>query len=138
MRKKSVQQKSINGKEKVSRLFTWKLINFIRLSLRGKQYRKCAVSVISIEISLSVWLIASQLFCYFLGKGSELRKSVCRKSKRTSKIWNGSERRTVSIKRIRTLKDQNDDNYLWSSTYGYQGLWGVMLGSVRLGLVRIG
>jgi hypothetical protein len=37
---------------------------------------------------------------------------------------------------IRTLKDQNDNNYLWSSTYGYQGLWGVRLGSVRLGLVR--
>jgi hypothetical protein len=44
----------------------------------------------------------------------------------------------VSIKRIRTSKDQNDDNYLWHSTYGYQGLWGVGLGSVRLGLDRIG
>jgi hypothetical protein len=44
----------------------------------------------------------------------------------------------VSIKVIRTLKDQNDDNYQWRSTYGYQGLWGGRLGSVRLGMVRIG
>jgi hypothetical protein len=27
---------------------------------------------------------------------------------------------------------------LWCSTYGYQGLWGVRLGSVRLGYVRLG
>ncbi len=39
----------------------------------------------------------------------------------------------VSIKRIRMLKDQNNNNYLWCITYGYQGLWGVRLGSVRLG-----
>ncbi len=39
---------------------------------------------------------------------------------------------------IRTSKDQNDDNYLWRSTYGYQGLRGVRLGSVRLGSVRLG
>ncbi len=26
---------------------------------------------------------------------------------------------------------------LWCSTYGYQGLWGVRLGSVRLGQVRL-
>ncbi len=54
--------------------------------------------------------------------------------KRTSKIRTSK----VSIKVIRMSKDQNDDNYLWRSTYGYQGLWGVRLGSVRLGLVRTG
>jgi hypothetical protein len=42
-----------------------------------------------------------------------------------------------NLKRIRTLKDQNDDNYLWRSTYGYQGLWGVRLGWVRLGYITL-
>ncbi len=44
----------------------------------------------------------------------------------------------VSIKVIRRSKDQNDNNYLWHITYGYQGLWGVRLGSVRFGQVRLG
>jgi hypothetical protein len=68
------------------------------------------------------------------------RTTKIRTLKVKKKIENLKMNRTskVSIKRIRTLKDQNDDNYLWRSTYGYQGLWGVRLGSVRLGLVRIG
>ncbi len=36
----------------------------------------------------------------------------------------------VSIKRIRTLKDQNNNNYLWRITYGYQGLWGLGWGQL--------
>ncbi len=39
---------------------------------------------------------------------------------------------TYGIKKIRTLKIKNI-NYLWRITYGYQGLWGVRLGSIRLG-----
>ncbi len=38
----------------------------------------------------------------------------------------------MASKKIRTLKIENI-NYLWRITYGYQGLWGVRLGSVRLG-----
>ncbi len=75
------------------------------------------------------------------GKGSERRKSLHRKSKkehRKSKITSKIRTSKVSIKRIRTSKDQNDDNYLWRSTYGYQGLCGVRLGTVWLGLVMIG
>ena len=37
-----------------------------------------------------------------------------------------------SIKVIRTSKIKNI-NYLWRITYGYQGLWGLRLGSIRLG-----
>ncbi len=37
-----------------------------------------------------------------------------------------------SIKVIRMSKIENI-NYLWRITYGYQSLWGVRLGSVRLG-----
>ena len=37
-----------------------------------------------------------------------------------------------SIKVIRTSKIKNI-NYLWRITYGYQGLWGFRLGSIRLG-----
>ena len=79
--------------------------------------------------------------CFVRGKGQnvenhfiECQKKNIESQKRTSKIRTSK----VSIKRIRTSKDQNDDNYLWRSTYGYQGLWGVRLGSVWLGLVRIG
>ncbi len=66
------------------------------------------------------------------GKGSECRKLLHRKSKKEhqkSKITSKIRTSKVSIKRIRTSKDQNNDNYLWRSTYGYQGLWGVRLGS---------
>ena len=38
----------------------------------------------------------------------------------------------MASKKIRTSKIENI-NYLWRITYGYQGLWGVRLGSVRLG-----
>ncbi len=38
----------------------------------------------------------------------------------------------MASKKIRTLKN------LWRITYGYQGLWGVRLGSVRLGQVWLG
>jgi len=38
----------------------------------------------------------------------------------------------ISIKVIRMLKIKNI-NYLWRITYGYQGLWGVTLGSIMLG-----
>jgi hypothetical protein len=34
----------------------------------------------------------------FYGKGSELQKSECQKSKRTSKIWKGSERQKFPLK----------------------------------------
>jgi hypothetical protein len=72
--------------------------------------------------------------------GERVRTTKIRTSKVKKNIENLKRIRTVkvSITRIRTSKDQNDDNYLWRSTYGYQGLWGVRLGSVRLGLVRIG
>jgi hypothetical protein len=72
--------------------------------------------------------------------GERVRTRKIRTSKVKKNIENFKRIRTVkvSITRIRTSKDQNDDNYLWRSTYGYQGLWGVRLGSVRLGLVRIG
>ena len=67
------------------------------------------------------------------GKRSELQKSEHRNSKRTSKINQRIRASKVSIKVIRMSKDQNEDNYLWHITYGYQGLWGVRLGSVRFG-----
>ncbi len=38
----------------------------------------------------------------------------------------------MASKKIRTSKIKNI-NYLWRITYGYQGLWGVGLGSIRLG-----
>ena len=38
----------------------------------------------------------------------------------------------MASKKIRTSKIKNI-NYLWRITYGYQGLWGVRLGSIRLG-----
>ena len=77
-------------------------------------------------------------FCYF--SGERVRTTKIRMLKVKKYIKNLKRIRTlkVSIKRIRTSKDQNDNNYLWHSTYGYQGLWGVRLGSFRLGLVRIG
>jgi hypothetical protein len=73
-------------------------------------------------------------------KWERVRTTKIRTSKVKKNIKNFKRIRTskVSIKRIRMLKDQNDINYLWRSTYGYQGLWGVRLGSVRLGLVRFG
>ncbi len=42
-----------------------------------------------------------------------------------------------SIKVIRTSKIKNI-NYLWRISYGYQGLWGFRLGSIRLGQVWLG
>ncbi len=59
-------------------------------------------------------------------------------SKRTSKIYQRIRALKVSIKVIIMSKDQNNDNYLWRITYGYQGLWGVRLVSVRLGQFRLG
>jgi hypothetical protein len=38
----------------------------------------------------------------------------------------------MASKKIRTWKIENI-NYLWHSTYVYEGLWGVRLGSIRLG-----
>jgi hypothetical protein len=38
----------------------------------------------------------------------------------------------MDSKKIRTSKIKNI-NYLWRITYGSQGLWGVRLGSIRLG-----
>jgi hypothetical protein len=38
----------------------------------------------------------------------------------------------MASKKIRTSKIKNI-NYLWRITYGYQGLWGVRLGSIRFG-----
>ena len=38
----------------------------------------------------------------------------------------------MDSKKIRTSKIENI-NYVWRITYGYQGLWGVRLGSIRLG-----
>ena len=38
----------------------------------------------------------------------------------------------MASKKIRTSKIKNI-HYLWGITYGYQGLWGVRLGSIRLG-----
>jgi hypothetical protein len=69
-----------------------------------------------------------------------VRTTKIRSSKVKNKIKNLNRIRTskVSIKVIRTSKDQNDDNCLWRVTYGYQGLWRVKLGSVRSGLVRLG
>ncbi len=43
----------------------------------------------------------------------------------------------MASKKIRTSKIQNI-NYLWRITYGYQGLWGVRLGSIRLGQAGFG
>ena len=41
----------------------------------------------------------------------------------------------MASKKITTSKIKNIflNNYLWCITYGYQGLWGVRLGSIRLG-----
>ena len=39
---------------------------------------------------------------------------------------------TYGVKKDHNVKNQNI-NYLWRITYGYQGLWGVRLGSIRLG-----
>jgi hypothetical protein len=39
---------------------------------------------------------------------------------------------TYGVKKDHNVENQNI-NYLWRITYGYQGLWGVRLGSIRLG-----
>ena len=39
---------------------------------------------------------------------------------------------TYGVKKDQNVKNKNI-NYLWRITYGYQGLWGVRLGSIRLG-----
>ena len=39
---------------------------------------------------------------------------------------------TYGFKTDQNVENQNI-NYLWRITYGYQGLWGVGLGSIRLG-----
>jgi hypothetical protein len=41
----------------------------------------------------------------------------------------------MASKKITTSKIKNIflSNYLWHIAYGYQGLWGVRLGSIRLG-----
>ncbi len=103
---------------------------------------------------------------FYLGKGSLLRISQCRNSKRTSKksskhqniesvflvhyyYDNQNVKKNIKIKtfdvlilpialkKIRTSKIENI-NYLWRIPYGCQGLWGVRSGSIRLGWVRLG
>ncbi len=44
---------------------------------------------------------------------------------------------TYGIKKDHNVENRNI-NYLWRITYGYQGLWGVNLRSIRLGQVRLG
>ena len=39
---------------------------------------------------------------------------------------------TYGVKKDQNVENKNI-NYLWRITYGYQGLWGVRLGSIRLG-----
>jgi hypothetical protein len=39
---------------------------------------------------------------------------------------------TYGVKKDHNVENQNI-NYLWRITYGYQGLWGVRLGSIGLG-----
>ena len=55
----------------------------------------------------------------------------------TTKIWCSDF--TYGVKKDNNVKNQNI-NYLWRITYGYQGLglWGVRLGSIRLGYIRLG
>jgi hypothetical protein len=86
------------------------------------------------------------------GKRSLLQKSLRQKTKRTSKkfanhhyieivflvhhYYDKKDFRcsdfTYGVKKDHNVENQNID-YLWRITYGYQGLWGVRLGSIRLG-----
>jgi hypothetical protein len=62
------------------------------------------------------------------GKGQNYENQNVKSQKwehQKSKICQRIRTSKVSIKVIRTSKDQNNDNYLWHITYEYQGLWGV-------------
>jgi hypothetical protein len=77
--------------------------------------------------------VKTRIAYWFHERGSERQKSEHRKV-RTSKVKNYFQFSdfTYGVK-----KDQNVENkkinYLRRITYVYQGLWGVSLGSIRLG-----
>ncbi len=136
----------------VKTLWSWSLQWTIVLGflVHNKWLLKCFVQLtsvgyicfksIGISFTISTMALNQNLHCLKSNFWERVRATKIRTSKVKKNIENLKRIRTskVSIKRIRTLKDHNNDNYLWCSTYGYQGLWGARLGSVRLGLVRIG
>jgi hypothetical protein len=65
---------------------------------------------------------------------SLIRTSKIRTSKITSQVKNDFQRSdfTYGVKKDQNVKNKKI-NYLWRITYVYQGLWGVRLGSIRLG-----
>ena len=75
-------------------------------------------------------------FVFPLGKGQNYENKNIKIQKEHKKCFKASEHQKcpseISTKVIRTSKIKNI-NYLWRITYGHKGLWGVRLGSVRLG-----
>ena len=70
-----------------------------------------------------------------LGKGQNYKNQNIENQKEHRKNSKPSEHRkcpSIFHKSDQNVKLKNI-NYLWRITYGYQGLWGVRLGSVRLG-----
>ena len=107
--KRSLIQKSEHRKPKI---------------LKHQNIKKCLFSSSVIQQS-------ERQKCLF--SSSLLRQSECQKEHQSSeKLTFNVLILPMASNKIRMSKIENI-NYLWRITYGYQGLWGVRLGSIRLG-----